>query len=65
MFFDAKETPCDKDWSMIRQLIEADYVNMVDPSNDKIKSWFMESRIICLTFYRDVRTKEMTSRLEN
>lgn len=39
-----KKTQRDKDWPMIRRLIEADYVNVENPSSDKIKFWLMESR---------------------
>ena len=40
----SKKTQCDKDWPMIRRLIEADYVNNANPSNDKVRFWLMESR---------------------
>lgn len=39
-----KKTQRDKDWPMIRRLIEADYVNIENPSSNKIKFWLMESR---------------------
>ena len=39
-----KKTQRDKDWPMIRRLIEADYVKEDDPSDDKVKFWLMESR---------------------
>ena len=39
-----KKTQRDKDWPMIRRLIEADYVNVENPSIDKIKFWLTESR---------------------
>lgn len=39
-----KKTQRDKDWPMIRRLIEADYVNDDNPSDDKVRFWLMESR---------------------
>jgi hypothetical protein len=39
-----KKTQRDKDWPMIRRLIEADYVNVENPSSDKIEFWLTESR---------------------
>jgi len=40
----AKKTQRDKDWPMIRRLIEADYVGAENPSNEKIQFWLLESR---------------------
>ncbi|MBI5474271.1 MAG: hypothetical protein HY961_18195 [Ignavibacteriae bacterium] len=40
----AKKTQCEKDWPMIRRLIEADYLAQADPSSDKIRFWLTESR---------------------
>jgi len=40
----AKKTQRDKDWPMIRRLVEADYANVESPSNDKVRFWLMESR---------------------
>lgn len=40
----SKKTQRDKDWPMIRRLIEADYINDDNPSDDKIRFWLMESR---------------------
>jgi len=39
-----KKTQRDKDWPMIRRLLEADYVSDDNPSNDKVRFWLMESR---------------------
>lgn len=39
-----KKTQRDKDWPMLRRLIEADYVNDENPSRDKVKFWLLESR---------------------
>lgn len=40
----AKKTQRDKDWPMIRRLIEADYVGHPDPTSQKAAFWLMESR---------------------
>lgn len=40
----SKKTQRDKDWPMIRRLIEADYVGDRAPSLDKIRFWLSESR---------------------
>jgi hypothetical protein len=40
----AKKTQRDKDWPMIRRLLEADYLAALDPSQDKILFWLRESR---------------------
>lgn len=40
----AKKTQRDKDWPMIRRLIEADYVAHEIPSIEKIRFWLLESR---------------------
>lgn len=40
----AKKTQQDKDWPMIRRLIEADYVGHSDPTSQKAVFWLMESR---------------------
>ena len=40
----AKKTQRDKDWPMIRRLIEADYVGEKDPSADRVRFWLLESR---------------------
>jgi len=39
-----KKTQRDKDWPMLRRLIEADYVNDENPSREKVKFWLLESR---------------------
>lgn len=39
-----KKTQRDKDWPMIRRLIEADYVGEKNPSSDRARFWLMESR---------------------
>lgn len=39
-----KKTQRDKDWPMIRRLLEADYVNVDKPSNEKVRFWLIESR---------------------
>jgi hypothetical protein len=40
----AKKTQRDKDWPMIRRLIEADYVGDLEPTTQKAAFWLMESR---------------------
>jgi len=41
----AKKTQRDKDWPMIRRLIEADYQkNWREPEDDQIRFWFREAR---------------------
>lgn len=40
----SKKTQRDKDWPMIRRLIESDYVNAPDSSPDQINFWLRESR---------------------
>ena len=40
----AKKTQRDKDWPMIRRLIESDYIAQIHPSPDHIKFWLLESR---------------------
>lgn len=40
----AKKTQRDKDWPMIRRLIEADYVGEKNPSADRVRFWLLESR---------------------
>lgn len=40
----SKKTQRDKDWPMIRRLVESDYVNTPNPSPERIKFWLRESR---------------------
>jgi len=40
----AKKTQRDKDWPMIRRLLEADYLAAVNPPPEKILFWLRESR---------------------
>jgi len=40
----AKKTQRDKDWPMIRRLIESDYIAQKNPSTDQVKFWLLESR---------------------
>jgi hypothetical protein len=40
----AKKTQRDKDWPMIRRLIEADYVGHPEPTHEQLRFWMMESR---------------------
>ena len=40
----AKKTQRDKDWPMIRRLLEADYTATEHPSVERLKFWLLESR---------------------
>lgn len=40
----SKKTQRDKDWPMIRRLIEADFVKTKTPSGEQLKFWLEESR---------------------
>jgi hypothetical protein len=40
----AKKTQRDKDWPMIRRLIEADYAATASPSSAQVRFWFAEAR---------------------
>lgn len=40
----SKKTQRDKDWPMIRRLVEADFVKTTTPSRDQVKFWLEESR---------------------
>jgi len=40
----AKKTQRDKDWPMIRRLIEADYVGQQNPATEQLRFWLLESR---------------------
>lgn len=40
----SKKTQRDKDWPMIRRLIEADFVKTSAPSQERVKFWLEESR---------------------
>ena len=40
----AKKTQRDKDWPMIRRLLEADYFNHADPDLDWVRFWLRELR---------------------
>ena len=40
----AKKTQRDKDWPMIRRLIESDYIRQSKPTVEQVKFWCMESR---------------------
>jgi len=67
----AKKTQRDKDWPMIRRLIEADYVGNPNPTAQKVSFWLKESRTpgmlvdLCLNF-RDqvISLKDVRSVLE-
>ena len=40
----AKKTQRDKDWPMIRRLIEADYIRQEDPTMEQVRFWLLQSR---------------------
>jgi len=41
----AKKTQRDKDWPMIRRLVEADFIrNRTNPTEEKLRFWILESR---------------------
>jgi hypothetical protein len=40
----AKKTQRDKDWPMIRRLVEADYVGIEHPTMQQVRFWLTESR---------------------
>jgi hypothetical protein len=40
----AKKTQCDKDWPMVRRLLEADYTAAEHASVQQVKFWLLESR---------------------
>lgn len=40
----AKKTQRDKDWPMIRRLLEADYLASINPAHEKILFWLRENR---------------------
>ena len=41
----AKKTQCDKDWPMIRRLVEVNYfANLENPTENQIRFWFLELR---------------------
>ena len=63
-----KKTQRDKDWPMLRRLVEAHYVgNAQDPNADQIAFWFREARspamlIQLVEQYPDVLERESTKR---
>ncbi|MEP0821814.1 MAG: hypothetical protein HRF44_03105 [Ignavibacterium sp.] len=40
----SKKTQRDKDWPMIRRLVEADYLSQKEHSAEKVRFWLLESR---------------------
>jgi hypothetical protein len=40
----AKKTQRDKDWPMIRRLLEADYVRQDNPTKEQVRFWLLQSR---------------------
>ena len=64
----AKKTQRDKDWPMIRRLVEADYFrHRVEPTAKQLRFWFLELRtpellIDLASVHRDVWRRLMTQR---
>ncbi len=58
----AKKTQRDKDWPMIRRLIESDYIAQKNPSLDQVKFWLTESRTpaILMALMRDYPSETET-----
>ena len=54
----AKKTQRDKDWPMIRRLIEADYASQENPSLQQVKFWMLESRTPKILFELSRRRPE-------
>ncbi len=54
-----KKTQRDKDWPMIRRLIEADYIQQKNPSREQVKFYLLESRTpaILIALSQDYRTE--------
>jgi len=43
----AKKTQCDKDWPMIRRLVESDYFSQREkPQSTQLRFWFLEFRTV-------------------
>jgi hypothetical protein len=59
----SKKTQRDKDWPMIRRLVEADYVNVENPSDEKVRFWLMESRTPRMLVELAQQYKEQTESL--
>ena len=58
----AKKTQRDKDWPMVRRLLEADYVATENPQFPQLRFWLMESRTpgmlleLAKTYHDEART---------
>ena len=61
----AKKTQRDKDWPMIRRLIEADYVGDPEPTAEKAGFWLMESRTPGMLFELAERFPGLAASLKN
>jgi hypothetical protein len=61
----AKKTQRDKDWPMIRRLIEADYVGNPIPTAQKVSFWFMESRTPGMLVELSVRFRDVAASLRH
>ena len=58
-----KKTQRDKDWPMIRRLIEADYVGTEHPTEERIRWWLLESRTPEMLLLLSRRHAELVSGL--
>lgn len=61
----AKKTQRDKDWPMIRRLIEADYVGHPNPTTHKAAFWLMESRTPGMLIGLAATFRELTTSLQD
>ncbi len=61
----AKKTQRDKDWPMIRRLIEADYVGNPNPPAQKVSFWLMESRTPGMLVDLYVRFRDLATSLKD
>jgi len=61
----AKKTQRDKDWPMIRRLIEADYVGHPDPTTQKAAFWLLESRTPGMLVELSERFRGLAASLKN
>lgn len=59
----SKKTQRDKDWPMIRRLVEADYVARSEPSEADLEFWLRESRTPAMLISLAVQHPEMTDKL--
>lgn len=61
----AKKTQRDKDWPMIRRLVEADYVTTNNPSAEQLRFWLLESRTPEMLIALSASHSELTHLLQH